>query len=49
MKKCNRPYLQGRNRDADTENRYVDAAGSDAGNEMSWKTRTDMYTLPCVS
>ena len=39
-------YLQGRNRDADIENRYVDKAGQRGG--MNWEIETDIYTLQCV-
>ena len=38
--------MQGRNRDADLENRHVDEAGKRGG--MNWEVETGMYTLPCV-
>ena len=39
-------YLQGRNRDADLENRHVDEAGQRGG--MNWEVETGMYTPQCV-
>ena len=37
-------YLQGRNRDADIENRLV----TQSGRGMNWESSTEMCTLPCV-
>ena len=39
--------LQGRNGDADTDNRLVNTAGEGDGG-MSWESSIDIYTLPCV-
>ena len=39
--------MQGRNRDADVENRYVDIQGEEEGG-TNWEIRTDIYTLSCV-
>ena len=39
--------MQGRNRDADVENRYVDTEQEGEGG-MSWESRIDIDTLPCV-
>ena len=41
------PYLQGRNRDADTEDRLVDTAGAGEGG-MNWESSTEIYALPYV-
>ena len=40
-----RTYFQGRNRDVDKENGYVDTVGEGEGG-MSWEIRTDIYALP---
>ena len=37
-------YLQGRNRDADTENRLVGTAGEEEGG-MNWDSNMETYTL----
>ena len=39
--------MQGRNRDTDVENRYVDTEQEGEGG-MSWESRIDIDTLPCV-
>ena len=39
-------YFQGRNRDADTENRYVDTAVKGWGG--NWEIGIDIKTSPCV-
>ena len=36
-------HLQSRNRDADTENRFVDTAGKGEGG-INWKRGTETYT-----
>ena len=41
-----RTYLQGRNRDADVENRHVDTEREGKGG-TNWEIRIDIYTLPC--
>ena len=43
MVQMNNRFLQGRNRDADVENRYVDIEGEEEG-ETNWEIRTDIYT-----
>ena len=39
--------MQGRNRDADVENRYVDMERGKGGN-TKWESRVDICTLLCV-
>ena len=39
-------YLQGRNRDADVENRLVDTTGGEGGN--NWESIMETYISPCV-
>ena len=39
--------MQGRNRDADVENGYVDTGGDREGG-MNWGIGTDIYTLPYI-
>ena len=39
-------YFQGRNRDEDAGNKYVDIEGEVKG-AVNWEIRTDIYTLPC--
>ena len=41
-------YLQGRNRDADVENRLVDMVIGRGESGTNWGSSIDMYTLPCV-
>ena len=40
--------MQGRNRDADIENRCVDMVEGEEKGGTNWEIRIDMYTLPCV-
>ena len=40
-------YLQGNNRDADVENRFVDTVG-DGEDGTNWDSSTETYTLPNV-
>ena len=40
-------YLQGRNREADIENRLVDTAGKGDGG-MTWESSDETYTLSYV-
>ena len=42
-----RTYLQGRNRDADVENRHVDTGGEGEGG-TNWEIRNDIFTLQCM-
>ena len=42
---CRWTYLQGRNRDADVENRPMDMCGDG----INWEIGIDVYTLPCVN
>ena len=43
-----KPYFQGRNRDADVENRYVDMERGKEG-DTKWERRIDVHTrLLCV-
>ena len=46
MMELKKNYLQGRNRDADVENRHVDTVRKRG--VMNWEIRIDIYTLPCV-
>ena len=39
--------FQGRNRDADVENKHVDTVGEGEGG-TNWEISIDIYTLPCV-
>ena len=40
-------YMQGRNRNIDVENRYVDTGGEGEGG-TNWEIRIDICILPCV-
>ena len=40
-------YLQGRSRDADVENGYLDTRREGEGG-MNWEIRIDIYTVPYV-
>ena len=46
--------LQGRNRDADVENKRMDTkggtwgGGAGGGGGMNWEIEIDMYTLICI-
>ena len=40
-------YLQGRNRDSDIENRFMDTAGEGEG-RMNWGSSTEIHTSLCV-
>ena len=40
--------MQGRNRDADVEDKYVDIEGEEEGG-TNWEIRTDRYTPSCVN
>ena len=41
-------HLQGRNRDADVENRHVNMGDGEGEGGMNWEIRIDIYTLLCV-